>query len=66
MIRKFDEKYGCPRIINTSFNVRGEPMVCTPGSTPTWLHADQTWIISCSAISPEKKTRKPPTRTLTG
>jgi carbamoyltransferase len=30
MIRKFDEKYGCPVIINTSFNVRGEPMVCTP------------------------------------
>jgi carbamoyltransferase len=30
MIKKFDEKYGCPVIINTSFNVRGEPMVCTP------------------------------------
>src|ERR1043166_1359796 len=27
MIRKFDEKYGCPVIINTSFNVRGEPIV---------------------------------------
>jgi carbamoyltransferase len=30
MIRKFAEKYGCPVIINTSFNVRGEPIVCTP------------------------------------
>ncbi|MCF8373634.1 MAG: carbamoyltransferase [Bacteroidales bacterium] len=30
MISKFDEKYGCPVIINTSFNVRGEPIVCTP------------------------------------
>jgi carbamoyltransferase len=30
MIAKFDEKYGCPVIINTSFNVRGEPIVCTP------------------------------------
>ena len=30
MIKKFDEKYGCPVIINTSFNVRGEPMVCAP------------------------------------
>jgi len=29
-IRKFDEKYGCPVIINTSFNVRGEPIVGTP------------------------------------
>jgi carbamoyltransferase len=30
MIAKFSEKYGCPVIINTSFNVRGEPIVCTP------------------------------------
>jgi len=30
MIKEFDEKYGCPVIINTSFNVRGEPIVCTP------------------------------------
>ena len=30
MIKKFEEKYGCPVIINTSFNVRGEPIVCTP------------------------------------
>jgi len=30
VIKKFDEKYGCPVIINTSFNVRGEPVVCAP------------------------------------
>jgi carbamoyltransferase len=30
MIKKFDERYGCPVIINTSFNVRGEPIVATP------------------------------------
>ena len=30
MIEKFNDKYGCPVIINTSFNVRGEPIVCTP------------------------------------
>lgn len=30
MIKKFDEKQDCPVIINTSFNVRGEPIVCTP------------------------------------
>jgi len=30
MIAKFDEKHGCAVIINTSFNVRGEPIVCTP------------------------------------
>ena len=30
LILKFKEKTGCPVIINTSFNVRGEPIVCTP------------------------------------
>ena len=29
-IKKFNEKYGCAVIVNTSFNVRGEPIVCTP------------------------------------
>ena len=29
-IKKFNEKYGCAVIINTSFNVRGEPIICTP------------------------------------
>jgi len=30
MLTKFNDKYGCPVIVNTSFNVRGEPIVCTP------------------------------------
>lgn len=30
MIKAFYERTGCPVIINTSFNVRGEPIVCTP------------------------------------
>lgn len=30
LIEKFSEKTGCPVIVNTSFNVRGEPIVCTP------------------------------------
>ncbi|MFP4193169.1 MAG: carbamoyltransferase, partial [Candidatus Hydrogenedentota bacterium] len=30
LLSHFQEKTGCPVIINTSFNVRGEPIVCTP------------------------------------
>ena len=30
LIAEFDRQTGCPVIINTSFNVRGEPIVCTP------------------------------------
>ena len=30
LIKKFKEKTGCPILINTSFNVRGEPIVNTP------------------------------------
>ncbi len=30
LIKKFEENSGCAVIINTSFNVRGEPIVCTP------------------------------------
>jgi carbamoyltransferase len=30
VISKFKQKTGCPLVVNTSFNVRGEPIVCTP------------------------------------
>jgi len=30
LIARFKERTGCPVIVNTSFNVRGEPIVCTP------------------------------------
>ena len=30
IIDAFRRKTGCPVVVNTSFNVRGEPIVCTP------------------------------------
>jgi carbamoyltransferase len=30
LISAFKKRTGCPVLVNTSFNVRGEPIVCTP------------------------------------
>jgi carbamoyltransferase len=30
LLKRFKELTGCPVLVNTSFNVRGEPIVCTP------------------------------------
>jgi carbamoyltransferase len=30
LLGAFKQRTGCPVLVNTSFNVRGEPIVCTP------------------------------------
>jgi carbamoyltransferase len=30
LLDRFNQRTGCPVLVNTSFNVRGEPIVCTP------------------------------------
>jgi carbamoyltransferase len=30
LLKTFEQQTGCPVLVNTSFNVRGEPIVCTP------------------------------------
>ena len=30
LLRRFKDRTGCSVLVNTSFNVRGEPIVCTP------------------------------------
>jgi carbamoyltransferase len=30
LLQAFQKRTGCPVLVNTSFNVRGEPIVCTP------------------------------------
>lgn len=30
LLEAFQQRHGCPVLVNTSFNVRGEPIVCTP------------------------------------
>jgi carbamoyltransferase len=59
MIRKFHEKYGCPVIINTSFNVRGEPIVCTPQDAYLcFMRTNMDYLIMGNYLL-EKKEQKP-------
>lgn len=39
LLKHFEKKSGCPLVINTSFNIRGEPIVCTP---------ENAWHCFCS------------------
>jgi carbamoyltransferase len=59
MIRKFGEQHGCPVIINTSFNVRGEPIVCTPEDAyRCFMRTNMDYLIMGSLLL-EKKVQKP-------
>ncbi|MCK4292094.1 MAG: carbamoyltransferase [Planctomycetes bacterium] len=59
MLSKFDEKYGCPVIINTSFNVRGEPIVCTPDDAyKCFMRTNMDYLIMGSFLL-DKNDQKP-------
>jgi carbamoyltransferase len=59
MIRTFEDKYGCPVIINTSFNVRGEPIVCTPEDAYLcFMRTNMDYLILGNYLL-EKKEQKP-------
>jgi len=59
LIKKFDEKYGCPVIINTSFNVRGEPIVCTPEDAYLcFMRTNMDYLLLGNFLL-EKKEQKP-------
>ncbi len=55
LIKKFFERTGCPVIINTSFNVRGEPIVCTPhDALMCFLHTDMDYLVLGSVLLAKK------------
>ncbi len=59
MIRKLDQKYGCPVIINTSFNVRGEPLVCTPEEAYTcFMRTEMDYLVMGNCLL-DKTQQKP-------
>ena len=46
LIAAFERKTGCPVIINTSFNVRGEPIVCRPAEAYTcFMRTEMDYLV---------------------
>jgi carbamoyltransferase len=46
LLSEFEAKTGCPVLVNTSFNVRGEPIVCTPADAyRCFLHTEMDYLV---------------------
>ncbi len=59
LLQAFYERTGCPLLINTSFNVRGEPIVCTPDEAYTcFMRTDMDYLCMGSFLL--SKTEQPP------
>ncbi len=59
MIQRFKEKTRCPVIINTSFNVRGEPIVCTPQDAYTCFMRTEMDVLILGSFLLDKKDQPP-------
>jgi len=57
LLKNFKGRTGCPILVNTSFNVPGEPIVCPPRtpSAASWVRA---WSASRSATTTSKRKRR--------
>ncbi|ARJ47504.1 carbamoyltransferase family protein [Candidatus Pelagibacter sp. RS39] len=59
LISKFKEKTGCPIIVNTSFNVRGEPIVNTPTEAfNCFMGTELDYLVIGNCILDKKKQDK--------
>ncbi|MCH7516493.1 MAG: hypothetical protein IIB08_05145, partial [Bacteroidetes bacterium] len=59
LIKKFEENSGCGVIINTSFNVRGEPIVCTPEDAyRCFMRTDMDYLVIGNYLF-DKKEQQP-------
>ena len=56
LLKAFDEQTGCPVIINTSFNVRGEPIVESPQDAwNCFVHTHMDYLVLGQCIVDKKK-----------
>jgi len=59
LIRNFEARTGCPVIINTSFNVRGEPIVCRPEEAYRCFMRTEMDNLAIGSFVLAKKDQKP-------
>ncbi|OGJ55153.1 hypothetical protein A3D11_03725 [Candidatus Peribacteria bacterium RIFCSPHIGHO2_02_FULL_49_16] len=61
LIKAFDARTGCPVIINTSFNVRGEPIVEAPkDALNCFLHTQMDYLVMGNFLLDKKKLSEQP------
>ena len=61
LLTRFHALTGCPVLVNTSFNVRGEPIVCTPRDAYLcFMRTEMDHLVLGSCVL--DKTRQPPLR----
>jgi len=59
LLKTFDEKHGCAVLVNTSFNVRGEPIVCSPEDAyRCFMRTEMDYLVLGNFIL-DKKEQKP-------
>jgi carbamoyltransferase len=56
LLQEFERQTGCPVLINTSFNVRGEPIVCTPHDAfKCFMRTDMDFLVMGNALLDKTK-----------
>jgi carbamoyltransferase len=59
LIEAFGKLTGVPVLLNTSFNVRGEPIVCTPAEAfNSFSHTDMDYLVLGNALVPASAKRQ--------
>lgn len=59
LISAFKERTGCPVVVNTSFNVRGEPIVCTPEDAFRCFMGSDIEVLVCGNCFLKKEDQDP-------
>jgi len=59
LISAFKQRTGCPVVVNTSFNVRGEPIVCSPSDAFRCLMGTEIEMLVCGNAILRKEDQDP-------